>query len=388
MEESKWDKKNSEGVEGWQEDLKVLDNQIKAAKAIKSKLEKENRIDSDEYAMQVGRIRELIKFRDQNYNATARKPRRDWVQPKKSIYSNKKYEKIQADPRLKEYYEFVLKELQEGHKMIGAKRMDKNAWDKFSYLMPSIRKQDIDRFREQGIISGTKDILKDSFSIVETDNEFGTYDQGTGELNKTVPVYYVNRVPSKDVSRDIASSLYQFRHMAHNYQAKSEAVGYVNLFKDVIKNRKVLETNSSGIEIVNKVAESLGYKRFRNKKEGDGKSNLFKHLDEFVDVVMFGQTELKQEYRGISLTKAVGALNSFTAISTLSFNVLQGTNQLILDNLTMAQEAMAGQFMSKSDLAWAKTQYWFEAGAMTDIGRFNHKTKRGKAMQYLHAIRE
>ena len=33
--------------------------------------------------------------------------------------------------------------------------MDKNSWDKFSYLMPSIRKKDYDRLREQGIVAGT-----------------------------------------------------------------------------------------------------------------------------------------------------------------------------------------------------------------------------------------
>ena len=68
----------------------------------------------------------------------------DWVQPKKDVYDNPKYAKIQSDPKLKRYYDFVLKEFQKGHRMIGTTRMDKNEWDEYSYLMPSVRKIDID----------------------------------------------------------------------------------------------------------------------------------------------------------------------------------------------------------------------------------------------------
>ena len=386
QEEATWDRQNSEPIDAWKEELIVINKQIADAKKSREKLKEEGKEDSDAYSMQVGRLQELIKFKDNNYNSFTNSPRRDWVRPKKSKYTNAKYTKIQGDPRLKEYYNFVLEEMQKGQKLIGSKRMDKNSWDKFSYLMPSIRKKDFDRLRQQGIVAGTKDMLKESFSLVETDDQFGTYDQNSGELNKNVPVYYTNSVPANDVSRDIASSLYQFRHMAHNYQTKSEALGSIMLFRDILKNRKVLEENSSGIEYVQKTAEAMGFKMPLLK---EGESNTFKHLDEWIDMVVFGQNELKSEWRGISLTKAVGSLNAFTAMSTLSFNLLQGANQLILDNLTMAQEAVANQFMSKSDLAWAKTQYWFSEGAaVSDIGRFNPQSKLGKALEYFDALTE
>ena len=383
--ELQWEQKNSKPIEGWRNELKVLNTQIQEAKKERIRLKEAGQEDSDAYSMQTGRLQELEKFKRRNYNTEEGKPIGDWVSPDPQVYLNKKYTKIQNDPKLKKYYEFVLKEFQAGQKMVGPK-IDKNSWDKFSYLMPSIRKKDYDRLREQGIVSGTRDMLKEGFSLVETDDQYGTYDQNTGELNKRVPVYYVNRVAANDVSRDIAGSLYQFRHMAHNYQAKSEALGSVMLFRDIIKNRKVLETNSAGIEYIQKTAESMGFKMPLLK---EGESNTFKHLDEWVDMVMFGQNELKSEWRGLSLTKAVGSLNAFTAMSTLSFNLLQGTNQLILDNATMVQEAVAGQFMSKSDLAWAKSKYWFSEGAaVADIGRFNPKSKLGKALEYFDALTE
>ena len=385
QEEAEWDKKNSEPIDTWKEELVILNGQIKIAKDVKTKLEKEGKEDRDEYSMQVGKLRELIKFKDANYNSFTNTPRRAWVRPLKSKYTNAKYTKIQGDPRLKEYYDFVLEEFQAAHQLIGAKRMDKNEWDKFSYLMPSIRKEDIDRLKEQGAYTAIKDKLKDSFTITETNDEFGTYDQNTGELNNSIPVYHTNSVESKDVSKDIASSLYKFRHMAHNYKSKSEVVGYVMLFRDMYSNRDVLETDSSGLEFMNKTAEKLGFK-MAIKKEGE--SFRLRHLDEFIKVIMFDQRELKQEFHGVSLTKIAGNLNTYTALNTLSFNLLQGANQLILDNLTMAQESVASQFMSKSDLGWAKAQYWFEAGAMTDIGKFDPQTKLGKAIEYFDALTE
>ena len=177
--------------------------------------------------------------------------------------------------------------------------------------------------------------------------------------------------------------------MTHNYKAKAGLVGYVMSFRDMIENLDVVETNAGGIPIINKLAERFG-KRLSIKKEGE--TYLFKHIKEWIDVNMFGQNELKQNFtvagKEISGTQLIGTLNSFTAISTLSFNLLQGVNQSILDNLSMVQEAAAQEFMSKSDWVWGKSKYWTEGGAIPDIGRFMPQTKLGKALEYFDALTE
>ena len=35
--------------------------------------------------------------------------------------------------------------------MVGSKRMTKNSWEEFSYIMPSVRKNEFDRMREQAL---------------------------------------------------------------------------------------------------------------------------------------------------------------------------------------------------------------------------------------------
>ena len=124
----------------------------------------------------------------------------------------------------------------------------------------------------------------------------------------------------------------------------------------------------------------------------EGETYNFKHVNEWIDSVMFGQTNLQKDFtvfgKTFSANEAVGTINAFTAMSTLSFNLLQGANQSILDNMMMLQEAFAGQFLNKSDMAWAKSKYWGSGMAMTDIGRFDPKSKIAKAVEYFDALTE
>ena len=273
--------------------------------------------------------------------------------------------------------------------MIGVKRMDKNTWDKYSYLMPTYRKEDYDRAKENGTFNAVGDILKDGFTIQETNHEYYTYDQNNKDAERRVPVYATNRVPSKEVSKDVASSLYRFRHMAHNFKTKSEILGQVMTFQEILKNRKTLETNSAGIQLIQRAAENMGISMPKLK---EGESYNYQHVKEWLDSVMFGQTNLQQDFtifgKTFSANQAVSTINAFTAMSTLSFNLLQGANQSILDNMMMLQEAFAGQFLNKSDMAWAKGQYWGSGMAITDIGRFDPKSKIAKAVEYFDALTE
>jgi len=382
-----WTDKNLEPIPNWQQERDKINKEIKIQADIINALKNEGIGKSE--ALSNARIRknELEKFRNRNY--INEKPAGDWLRPKASVYTNEKYTKIQNDPRLKEYYDFVIEEFQAAQRMIGLKQMEKNGWDKYSYLMPTYRKEDYDRARENGAWNTVGDILKDGFTIQETNHDYYTYNENNRDIEKKIPIYAVNKVPSREVSRDVASSLYRFRHMAHNFKSKSEIVGQVMFFQDLLKNRKTLETNSAGIQLIQKAAKQMGIDMPKLK---EGESNNYKHVQEWLDSVMFGQSNLQQDFtvfgKTFSANEAVGTINSFTAISTLSFNLLQGANQSILDNMMLLQEGFAGQFMDKGDLAWAKGEYWGSGMAVTDIGRFDPQSKIGKAVEFFDALTE
>jgi len=206
-----WLRENTEPIDGWKDKMSEINRQLSKAK--KLKIEAENLGKAEAASMQDVKIRKLAQKLSFNAITINNKavPRGEWIRPKKSKYSNPKYEAIQADPKKKKFYDFTLKEFQKGQKMVGINRFSKNTWDDFSYIMPSIRKQEFDRAREQGLISSTKDMLQEGFSTQSTDTQFGLYNEKSGELKKSVPVYYTGLEESKNVSRDIASSIYGFR---------------------------------------------------------------------------------------------------------------------------------------------------------------------------------
>tara|TARA_R110000787_G_scaffold84246_5_gene180752 strand:+ start:345 stop:4730 length:4386 start_codon:yes stop_codon:yes gene_type:complete len=383
---NKWDSLNSSPIPTFKEELAALEKDIKTQNKIRRDIGQANNM-SQEYINAGIRKSELESKRRKNY--INGKASGEWVQPDPKIYLNEKYTAIQNNPRLKEYYDFVVKELHEAHKMIGIQKVVKNKWDKNSYLMPTYRKEDIDRMREKGVYNTIKDKLKDGFTIQQTNHEYTTYNLNNKDIEKVIPVYATNLVPANEISKDIGSSLYRFRHMAHNFKTKSGIVGQVSTFRAILKDSKTLETNAAGMEMIIKSAERMG---INMPKLREGESNNLIHVEEWLDSVMFGQTNLKQDFslfgKQISANQAVSSINSFVAMSTLSFNLLQGANQAILDNLTMLQEGFAGEFMTKSDLAWAKSEYYKSGMAILDVGKFNPKTKIGKAIEYMDALVE
>jgi hypothetical protein len=382
-----WIKTNTEPIPGWKDKKKAITDAIEVAEGIKK-----NALDKGRDDIVILQEEEISKLRTElrmNMVPNTNTPKNAWVRPKMKVYANPKFLKIQNDPRLKRYYDFVLSEYMKGQKMIGTKQLEKNAWDEFSYVMPSIRKVDIDRAREQGIISTAKDIFNESVQSMETDDHTGKYNSLSGELDKRVPIYYTNAIPSKDVSMDIASSLYRFRDMAHNFKTKSEIVGQVMTFRDIIGRRGTLDVNPAGLAYINNTASKMGIHLPINKP---GESNTFKHISEWIDMEMFGQHELQENFsffgKSLSATKLAGALNKYTAINTLAFNVLQGGNQYILDNLSLIQEGIAGEFMNKTNLAWAAKTFWAEGAGVQDIGKFAPTSKLGKAMELFDALTE
>ena len=387
--EQKWIQENTEPIEGWEKQIAKLNREIGEAEKTLQKAKAAGRSDAEYNAMQ--QIKETRKAIRSMINPVTGKPKGPLVKPKASVYTNPKYTAIQNDPRKKRYYDFTLKSLRETQQMIGKKRMRSQVYDEYSYLMPSIRKNNFDRAMEQGLVASTKELLSDTFTVQETEKDvFGNYNEQTGELQQTVPVFYTNEVDHKDISKDIASSLYQFRDMANNYVTKNEIVGQVMLFRNILKNRDTMEVDAEGVAYLSGIANKLGVKLPAKKA---GESYTFKHVDAFIDTIMFGQRELKENFslmglKTISANKFANALNSFVAMNTLSFNFLQGANQSIIDNMALISEANAGEFFSRSDLAWAKSQYWSEGAGLSDTGRFIPDTKLGKALEMFDGLTE
>jgi hypothetical protein len=285
------------------------------------------------------------------------------------------------------YYLALLKEYVKAQKKIGKDKAPKNKWDGFSYLAPSILSDGLEKVQRDGAINGLKLMNKESINFLATDINYGdTINANKETRSKVVPVFYVNPTDEKLVSRDMASSIIMFAGMANMYEKKAELNEVVMLMANIIETRETLEVNASNNPIVNTFSKISGNKRYTKKLD---KSNTFKHLQEWIDSIFFGEQELKSNFRNISVDKITSKLNSYTALNSLAFNVLQAGNQFILDNIRLVEERAAAQYYGKGNLGWAKATYYTDGLAqIKDIGAFSPSSKIGQAINMFDALGE
>ena len=366
----------------------LYNDNIKRQEQLKAKIAElegsESAFDQDRASVLKQELGELINEArwnksNQTYSGALAKPSKK--------YESNKWKAIQANPAKKAYYDAIVNRYHADQARGTKSNLYTNAWDKFSYQMPAIRKDSADRVQEQGAFSGIKDQVVDSLTRQATDIEYGVFQEVDGVVQKGVPILYTNRVDAKNVSRDIAASLMQFHHMTNMFEAKSEAQGLVNTMLDIHARREVLETDpATGSKILNKL--SPGDAQVYRKGKGID-SNTFKHLQSFVDANFYGMYDIPQYIKGLGeANKIASSVSVLTALNTLSLNTLQAGNQAILDNLMTWEEAWAGQFFTRSNYRAAIAEYAASGGAMADLGKMAPTTKLGQAMVMFDALVE
>ena len=342
---AEWYSKNGRPIDGAQDIIDDMLNKRDKILLARNKAYKEGRdFEARELSYQYNAL-------DLEIKKVYRRGKGGWVitgsltQPNDS-YINPKFTNMPAATR--EFYDVFMEVYKEHQAKLGRRPMVQNSWDNFSYMAPAILKDAIDSFKEKKFKEGAQNAIGDVFTQNETDTEFGELIDANGEKLRVIPKYFTNTVEESKISRDIVNSLVKFVDMANRYEATAKMAGVVNVMHDSIRDRTVKELSATGIPIVDKTAQRLG---FGIEKEGLGKdSRDFEHLKNFIDNVIYGESMRKQEtdkILGFSKTKLYGKAASLTALSRLGFNGLQATNQLIIDSISNGSEGWARQFISK-----------------------------------------
>jgi len=300
-------------------------------------------------------------------------------------YDNPQYKKITSDPTLNDYYQNILRVYWSLQKDIGKSQLYVNPWDEYSYIMPSFRDTNLGNLQGAGWRKVMKENLKD-FTRLDTDVEFGMMTDQDGDRVRYLPRFGTNPVDHNDVSHDVAASLVQFAHMAKQYKHKSSIIGVVESMRAIHERREVLPVDKDGVPFLDLVArESRRAKDAYVQKTGP--SNTYKHIEEFIDAVFYGRTDLSSgTILGIDTSKLASKGASFTAIANLAGNILQVGNQFVLDNLMGAEESVAKQFFLKGAYRKASLIYSSEGAAVADLGTFAGKSKLGQVGDMLDAM--
>ena len=221
------------------------------------------------------------------------------------------------------------------------------------YILPSVPKTDLERAVANGIINTVTTNIKDATQFQAYDVEFGL-----GTLSKEgvkfLPAFYTQSMQAEDVSLDLARSVLLFSAMANRYEALDEVSDEIALFKTIIGERVVAETNSKGKPIIDAFANKLGYTEYLRQ---NGLSNSKMHVNAFLDMVVYGEMQKAEEILGFSGAKITNTISAFSAITTISMDLLKGIANNLQGNIQMIIEANSAQFFAKKDLAAGKRFY-------------------------------
>lgn len=221
------------------------------------------------------------------------------------------------------------------------------------YFIPSVPKTELERMGSMKAGKYVKTKFRESINIQAYDTEYGV---GTlSEENvRFLPLYYTQPMDFDDISLDLTRSVLMFSGMANRYEAMNNLHSEITAFKTIIGDRKVLETNSKGQVVIDAVAKKLGYDEYIKK---NGESNSQKHLDAFIEMVVYGESQKASEVLGLSLGKITDTVMGISAKTTLALDLLKGVANNIQGNLQVLIEANAAEFFNKTDFAKAKGIY-------------------------------
>ena len=405
QEMNKWYQENSVPVADAQQQLAALTNKLATLNKDKAAAAAADNVDL------VGILEAQASEVQKEINSVYDKKRRAFkgklAQPSPQKYRNPKYDALVKNKNSVEYryYEAMLTQYKKSQSRLGKTNQVKNNWDNFSYALPTIRKSALDKSIENGVRSAGKDMLQDSFQILETDTEYGVLVGLNGERLQTVPVFFTNPVDQKDISRDAIGSILRFDHMSNMFEQKSRILASVESMRTIIEQRGTIEQNASGIPGVNQAAQRLRGMRDRVVKQDrfTNPDNHLRHLNEFIDSVFYGEVDLKNNLKrsftiggkefnlDISGTKVARTVSLLTSITSLAANKLQGVNQAMIDNERLLEEAIAGEFYGKRNLAWANKTLagqllTLKDGALKDIKAFAADNKMMQCAELFDAF--
>lgn len=251
------------------------------------------------------------------------------------------------------------------------------------YILPSIPKDDLERVQTNGLISTVKTKFKEATSIQAYDTEYGITGIDKSEA-KFLPVNYTGKMSADAVSTDLVSSIMQFNSMVNRYDALNNINAEISLMKSVIGQRETIETNTKGQKLMDAFASKLGYKEFIRQ---NGESYSAKHIDAFIDMIVYGEMQKAEEIGGYSAGKITDTLLGYSAITTLAVDMLKATANNIQGNIQVMIEANSGQFFNKKNLMNASGFYIKSTPDMLkDFGKISPDSLASKLIDSYDAI--
>lgn len=234
--------------------------------------------------------------------------------------------------------------------------------------VPSVAKKDLERIIDEGVINLAKTKLKEASAIqsYETEMEIQGVQGGTARF---LPVYYTQNIDIKDVSFDFASTVLLFAQMANKFTAMDEIQAEISLMQTVIGARENPKFTKSLAKVRDAFARRYGYENFIKE---NGESYSKKHLDAFIEMVVYGEMQKAEDlgFMNLSATKVANTISSFSAYTTMAADLLKGIANNLQGNIQLSIEAGSQQYFTFKDFLKGKKSYArYLGGVISDFGK-------------------
>lgn len=309
-------------------------------------------------------------------------------------YRNKQFLDIMSNPAKKEFYEQTMK-LKDDMDM----KLPENR--RLGRLAPQLRTDFIEKMKASKNASelarNAKESIREQFRNVEDEDQLGDRFKVTDENGHPVnflPIYFTGKLSNmKDLSTDFAEAISAFTTMATDYGKMSKIVDMLELGRDIISSRSLIETDSKG-NILKEGIDILGKKIARQIKKDPNASNLKARLDDYFIMNIYGKTRVEGKdwnilgYK-INSEKALDLLGRYTSLNNLALNIYAGIQNPLVGNAAIRLEAIAGQFFDNKALLEADKKYYANLPKyMANVGARNPKDFLSLWMEKLEVMQD
>lgn len=251
---------------------------------------------------------------------------------------------------------------------------------KRGYILPSIHKRSIERSSIKSVIT---DKFKDVTSIRGDETDFNLSNLAD-EGAKFIPVYYTQDMDADEVSLDLIRSVELYSQMANKYEAVNNISAETSLFKAIIGDREVAETNSKGVAVLDALANKLGIKS-NIKKQGEANSK--RHVDAFINMQLYNEMQNAEILGDYSMGKLTNLALSYSAITSIAADLLKGIANGLQGNIQLVIEANSSEFFSRKDLRKGRLYYAKNVTSfLSDFGKPTPESLVGNLVNHYDAM--
>lgn len=249
------------------------------------------------------------------------------------------FQRISKSPSLLSFYELIEKKNKEFRKLLD---LDYNKLpDNF---LPNIKAEMADKLMSgQFSVKSHMNSLMDDLTVNEDRERFSKMvNPLTGELEMTVPIFYINPIRPEEKSKELATSMLLFGKMAYNYQEMSA------IESDVVALKYLLENNKIQILELNEKGERYRYMgEWKTKLDIDPKAiDAFnKWMRYYIYGVKLDNSAIENDAlgnTGLSKTKLLMAAKNYVSTNVLALNLIGAAGAYTASRLNLYFEGVKG----------------------------------------------